>query len=343
MRQWIDKLFDRLLPGIAAVLVCFVMAFALKQCSAEADEPSDDWTDAQWKAYSDQAQKGECGAGHPTFPTGKPPKSWKDDKFKTPKEGIDIGFSWPKKPNKFLDRLEARDALYGPWCQKYRGGLSRGQCLVKSAIEAIKPIGSCTWDKNHWECGVMGLKKGAARSCGCNACDPECNIACAMRLMNVNRIQAHKDFPDLALAPELDQYLIAGLYTSPGAGYAKAIISKSGMLKTVDSGGGAVLVHDKPYFYGAEWMKKYTSKVLAKLMAPFKAKVTWHRVAIRYAIELGYLRAAMAFHGVYNFSDLPRGKKYVVIKIPKHLPPYPGDDKHGKCYPEFADMTRKRP
>lgn len=345
MRTEIRSLLNFIIALAAVLVVVGILGACVESChnrarAADAGKTDTEWSDA-WK-----------GRG---------------DAYKSPGEGVDVGTSWCLKDSQrckegILKRLEKRWDRYCPdptdlnrcWWRKYAGGMVPAHLALTSATEAPAGPAQCSPDKNLKECGLLGITWAQAEKCGCNTCDPECAIACAGHMANAKRMKMLELFPDLYKAPTMDRYIMAGM-GGIGTPLWKVLLDHSGALALRESGAPR---HDYPYLRVLVWYKSPRAKPKTDKALALHAAVSSYRIGIRISRAYAGMQILMAHYGVIEpseykadltgyswvatrFDELPWGG-FREVKIPGHLPPYPGKAKHGKCH-LWPDLIKKTP
>ena len=274
-------------------------------------------------------------------------ESWEDEKFEDFGDGVESGMWWCLSPKsrcytKMRKRFVKRYETFKTWFIKYAAGMIPAHIAMTSTTEAPAGPHQCSPDKKLKECGLMGTKYLMAKQCNVNICDPEAAIWCSAHMANKRRLAAFKKYPELKMAPARDQYFIGGMTGGIGP-IASLIILKSGALKTISDGkGGKKLRFESPLDRIFFWLKSPRQKPTSLIEAVENSRLTQKKIG--YRIGRGYAvdQHLRWFYGVKEFDEMPRGE-FKLIKRPKHLPEYPGDERHGKCKDHFSEMIKHKP
>jgi len=107
-------------------------------------------------------------------------------------KGLDKGKAWCVESSKcgvkLRKYLNEMDLLYGPWCEKYRGGVAQPTCLMRIWIESRGHPWSKTNDQQLKERGLTSVPWWLAQKLGGDPCgDPEWSICASMWNQNHRR------------------------------------------------------------------------------------------------------------------------------------------------------------
>lgn len=323
---------DRVLPGVAVIIVCFVLAFAIRTCQSAAEVPGSvecpDNSDECWNKYSKEASKGVSEAGKPTL---EPPK-------KTVKDGLINGMKWCMNPKSkcyhgIRARLEKRYKMYKAWWDKYSGARKPRHQALTSCTEAPVGPAQCSPDKSLEECGLMGIKESQAEACNVNVCDPESSIWCAGYFANKRMLKVAEKYPAIMQAPR-DWYMISGFIGGLGTmGYI--LVKDSGAVSTNDDG---TLRYKSPYNRVVTWLKwvhAYKPENIGKMMVYGRFKEE------KLGFRVGRVKAVLDIVEEYHADGLTFSTP-VLIPRPTYLPEFPGMSAHGKC-DKFPEMLKRVP